>query len=135
MRLWHVKLIQYLPREQLLSQLRECVCIAKSIKEKNTPSHILVNKIIDYPIDEFNSYCKLVIDEFDRRSYKVSQLTKDKLKDYTGYNGKVMHSNIFKNWHNDDYLKICYYNLYEKYLCNGITKEDFEKIKKAVPMI
>jgi len=26
------------------------------------------------------------------------------------------------------YLNICYYNLYEKYLCGGIKQEDWDKI-------
>ena len=29
MRLWHKDLLPFLPRQQLLSQLRECVAIAK----------------------------------------------------------------------------------------------------------
>ena len=48
MRLWHVDLIDVLPRKQLLSQWRECCAIAKSIADKGTPNHILVNKITDY---------------------------------------------------------------------------------------
>lgn len=57
MRLWHYRLLPYLPRLQLVSQWRECCCIAKSITEKGTPNHILVNKIMDYPIDHFVEYC------------------------------------------------------------------------------
>jgi len=45
LRLWSYQLLPYLPRQQLLSQWRECCCIAKSITEKGTPNHILVNKI------------------------------------------------------------------------------------------
>ena len=46
MRLWHKDLIPYLPRQQLLGQWRECCCIAKSIHDKGSPNHLLVNKII-----------------------------------------------------------------------------------------
>ena len=51
MRLWHKDLIPVLPRQQLLSQWRECCCIARNIVENGTPNHILVNKILDYPIN------------------------------------------------------------------------------------
>ena len=33
---------------------------------------------------------------------------------------------------NKTYLKICYFNLKEKYLCDGIQKEDFFKITNKV---
>lgn len=54
MRLWHKDLIQILPKNQLLSQWRECCCIAKNI----AINHILVNKIMDYGIAHFYSYTK-----------------------------------------------------------------------------
>ena len=50
MRLWHKDLISCLPRLQLIGQWRECCLIAKNIAEKGTPNHLLVNKIISYPI-------------------------------------------------------------------------------------
>lgn len=56
MRLWHYQLLPYLPKYQLKSQWRECVCIASNIYEHGTPNHILVNAIMDYPIEEFNDY-------------------------------------------------------------------------------
>lgn len=30
---------------------------------------------------------------------------------------------------NNVYLEICCWNLYEKYLCNGISEEDMKKIE------
>ena len=77
MRLWHYKLIPYLPREQLVSQLRENVAIVKALYEKGTPNHILVNKVTDYSYDEFYSYCWLVLDELKKRGYKYRQQTAD----------------------------------------------------------
>lgn len=70
MRLWSYQLLPYLPRQQLLSQWRECCCIAKSITEKGTPNHILVNKIMDYPIDHFVEYCAYVCIEMEYRGYR-----------------------------------------------------------------
>ena len=41
MRLWHKDLIPYLPKQQLISQWRECCCIAKNIADNGTPNHLL----------------------------------------------------------------------------------------------
>jgi hypothetical protein len=35
---------------------------------------------------------------------------------------------IYNAWMDVTYLKICYYNLYEKFLCGGISQEDWDKI-------
>ena len=40
MRLWHYKLIPYLPKNQLLGQYRECCAIIKNIADNGTPNHI-----------------------------------------------------------------------------------------------
>ena len=130
MRIWHYALIKYLPRQQLLSQWRECVCIAKSIYKKGTPNHILVNKIMDYPISEFNDYCNIVLSEMVKRGYNVSESSINKLKDYVGFevNSDKQYNKLFKGWHNVRYLEQCYYNLQEKYDCGGLTDKEWETV-------
>ena len=116
----------------MLSQLRECVAISKSIYEKNTPNHILVNKIMDYDLSEFKTYCNMVIYEMIcNRSYTVSTKTIKKLQDYIDFeiDSRVIENKIFEDWHNNLYLKICIYNLYEKYLCGGINQKEWDIIK------
>ena len=66
MRLWHKDLIPYLPRQQLLGQWRECCAIARNIKEKGTPNHVLVNKVLDYPVRHFWSYGRRIHDELKK---------------------------------------------------------------------
>ena len=39
--------------KQLIAQWRECSAIAGNIVKLGFPNHILVNKIMDYDIDEF----------------------------------------------------------------------------------
>lgn len=135
MRLWHKDLIPVLPRQQLLSQWRECCCIAKNMAEKGTPNHLLVNKILDYPPIHFKIYCKLVEEEMIRRGYKVNDSAKNTLIDNIH---KAEEKNIFNrsrigtlysDWHNDRYFWQCYFNLQEKYDCGGITKEEWDMIK------
>ena len=138
MRLWYYKLIPYLPREQLISQLRENVAIAKAIYEKGSPNHILVNKVTNYNLNEFYSYCWLVFDELDRRGYKYKQATVDKIELYL--NGKERTrldktAELFPDWHNIRYLVQCYCNLQEKYDCGGISEKEWNIIYEFVQSI
>ena len=126
MRLWHKELIPYLPRPQLLSQWRECCCIAKSIHDKGTPNHILVNKIMDYPIEHFIAYTTLVKQEMQKRNYKCDTSRFVKWLGWSSFT--IFESKIFEDWHNNLYLKICIYNLYEKYLCGGVSQKEWDII-------
>ena len=136
MRLWHKYLIPYLPKQQLLGQWRECCCIAKNIAEHGTPNHILVNKIMHYPLNHFNYYGQLIGAEMSHRGYFVDGNKFDKwLRDnsqppklpypYPEYN------DLFKGWHNDRYLAQCFFNLQEKYDCGGITEAEWNKIASS----
>ena len=132
MRLWHKNLLSVLPRQQLPSQWRECCCIAKNLATNGTPNHILVNKILDYPIEHFCLYGVYVIAEMKKRGYRVSKESQERffnnLTDEGGTN--LSYDELFLGWHNDRYLKQCYYNLQEKADCGGISKEEWDKIEK-----
>lgn len=127
MRLWHKDLITVLPRKQLLSQWRECCAIARNISVNGTPNHMLVNKVLDYPRYHFAYYAMLVSDEMERRGYKC-----DYLKFYkwwpTIVDSYCTYDSLFKDWHNDRYLKQCFYNLQEKYDCGGITESEWNLV-------
>lgn len=143
MRLWHYDLLDVLPKQQLCSQLRECVAIAKDIYEKGATNHILINPIMDYDLNHFRLYCNLVIKEMEKRGYNVSDKTKDKLKQYLNSGITVLNTfvgrlsvllfndkyeTLFYDWHTDRYLKQCLCNLEEKYDRGGITQEEWNKI-------
>lgn len=130
MRLWHKDLIPVLPRQQLLSQWRECCCIAKSISEKGTPNHILVNRILDYPISHFLIYSSKIANEMLQRGYKCDEERFTKWL-HIGFVGLTL--NLFPNWHNDIYLRQCLYNLEEKYICGGIPDEEWQRICAKFP--
>lgn len=130
MRLWHKDLIPVLPKQQLLGQWRECCLIAKNIAEKGTPNHILVNRIMDYPIEHFFRYGIRVMNEMERRGYKVD------LYKFTRWFDRLSaereYESIFDTWHNDRYLKQCYYNLQEKYDCGGITQAEWDTLSHVI---
>lgn len=139
MRLWHYKLISYLPRQQLIAQWRECCAIANNLASKGTLNHLLVNKIIEYPISEFVNYTNIVLQIMRLRKYKISDKAYlafyENLNKYNGKDNTFKHKkpeqweHPFKNWHNDRYLKQCLYNLQEKYDCGEINKEEWKIIE------
>ena len=128
MRLWHKDLIPVLPRQQLLSQWRECCCIARNIKVNGTPNHILVNLIMTYPKTHFTNYAQLVAAEMKKRGYRCQELNFSKYYPET-YGNHEYYELIFEGWHNQRYLKQCYYNLQEKYDRGGIPEEEWLKIQ------
>lgn len=137
MRCWHKTLIPYLPRLQLLSQWRECCCIAKNMADNGTPNHILVNKIMDYEFVHFMEYTRLVVSEMERRNYKVSQKAMNNfLSNFEKFGdpnesliGGSLERVLFADWHNERYLKQCLFNLQEKFDCGGIPKDEWEIIE------
>lgn len=134
-RLWHKDLIQVLPRQQLLSQWRECCCIAKDIAENGMPNHLLVNKIMYYPACHFFTYGLAVTDEMQRRGYHVNWKTKEVFKQnilkYSKIGAKCVNlSEIFPAWHNYRYFLQCYYNLQEKHDCGGIPDSEWEFVEQ-----
>lgn len=131
MRLWHKYLIPALPRQQLVSQWRECCCIARNLYVNGTPNHILVNKILTYPREHFVSYTKLVIQEMEKRGYNVDPTRFFKYIPLGFTHDTVGIEQLFDNWHNLRYFRQCYYNLQEKYDCYGITDAEWNKIYAA----
>lgn len=129
MRLWHKDLIPYLPKKQLLGQWREICCIAKNIKAKNSPNHILVNKIMDYPYSHFNAYVIAVYKEMIKRGYKCNW---DRYDKWCINKTAEDIDKIFIKWHDDRYLLQCFYNLQEKYDCGGITNYEWQNINSIV---
>lgn len=116
-----------LPRQQLLGQWRECCLIAKNIQTKGTPNHLLVNRVMDYPLDHLYTYGMMVYGEMKARGYKPN-LTNFKKWISGRYQTPVYRSQLFNKWHTDMYLRQCLYNLEEKYDCGGISGKEWLKI-------
>lgn len=129
MRLWHRGLIKYLPDNQLKGQWRECALIAYSIKKYGTPNHLLVNKVMEYDIDEFLNYCLRVRTEMENRGFRVTQESTNRIAELGTYR-KV--ERPFVGWHNYQYLRSNMANLWEKHFCgigkSRITDEEWERL-------
>ena len=118
MRLWHYKLIPFLPKSQLLAQWRELNSIFK-----NQPKHILINYVYEYPKFDLLRYTSLVLDELQRRRICVYQDNCNRYFDDMEIFDRQMAGNTkssykfipFEKHHDFIYLRECFYNLEEKY--------------------
>lgn len=130
MRLWHQKLVPFLPREQLLGQHREiCALRGNGWKKK----HSVVNYVFLYPYSFLYYFHLLVIKEMENRGYHIDEKWRD-----ICYRGKVLEydysdftKNIFPNYniiypeHNEKYLNECLDNLANKNIY--IDRNSFDK--------
>ena len=136
MRLWHKYMIRSLPKQQLLSQWRECCAIAARIAAKGTPDHILVNRVLDYPAESFVQYTEIVIKELSERGVKIKKKTISTFmnnieKGRDSFNNGFVDTReckLFLGWHDTIYLRECLYNLEEKYICGGVSGREWNRI-------
>jgi len=118
-----------LPREQLVSQWRECSSVAGAIQKNGTPNHVLVNYIIEHDFDHFISYTYYVREEMTKRGYRTMNSVWDKIIALKPEWKLLPLSEIYREEMNHTYYIICYYNLMEKWLRGGVANEDWEKIQ------
>ena len=126
MRLWSKQLIKYLPREQLVAQWRELSAIAGAIQKNGTPNHILVNKVLDYDFDHFITYASLIREEMTKRGYRTMNSVWEKITSLKPDWKPIDFNDLFWLWHDDRYLKQCFYNLEEKFDCGGVDAKVYK---------
>lgn len=138
MRLWHYKLIPFLPDSQLLAQWRELNSIFKK-----QDKHILINYVYEYPKHHLFGYTRLVINEMLFRGFKIQSLDnynsyfKDVIEKYDKrYNSDYdrFTTGFFWDHHNNRYLLQCFYNLQEKYDRGqkDFSKEQYLKLEEFI---
>ena len=137
MRLWHQKLIPYLPRQQLLGQHRELAALrGKGWGRK----HATVDYVFTYAPDELVAYHYLVMEEMRHRGYNPDKVWYNpnwrgsSLEEDSGWSYQETVDNIFRaavdhdemiyDEHNDAYLLECIENLKSK----GINTTEMEKL-------
>lgn len=127
MRLWHYKLIPFLPKSQLIAQWRELNSIFK--KQDN---HILINYVYEYPKENLMWYTELIVGEMDKRGYKINSL--DNILNYFKDTKLILLENPFPEHHEMRYLLQCFYNLQEKYdrKQKDFSDSQYEKLQKFV---
>jgi len=130
MRLWHKSLIKVLPQQHLVAQWRELSAIAGAIQKNGTPNHILVNFVLDYDYDNFISYAYYVREEMTKRGIRTMNSVWDKIVALKPNYNLLPIEDIYREKMDSLYLTICYYNLYEKYMCGMF--DDITEINKTV---
>ena len=116
MRLWHEQMISILPKNQLLGQHRECCALRGNGWNKK---HKTVDYVFSYSPYHLFMYHSLVMDEMEKRGYKVSEEWRDKnyrgktAEKYDNLEEKMIESPIYKE-HNGEYLMECIENLRNK---------------------
>lgn len=131
MRLWHWKILHYLPDGQLIAQWRE---LGSIFKKQN--KHILINYVYEYPKHDLLVYSLLVLDEINKRGFRTRSTDNfDKYFEYIRLKEiDYEHYIPFKNHHTDRYLVQCFFNLQEKYDRGqkDFSSSRFEALKKFV---
>lgn len=124
MRLWHYRLIKYLPRSQLLAQWREL-----NLVFRQEPNHILINYIYSNKYKnkkDLLAYSNMVLEEMKNRDYRVNY------GNYENYFKGVATDIIepFPDYQDDEYLVICFYNLKEKYIRGqkDFSEDEYSKL-------
>ena len=129
MRLWHTKLIEVSPREQLIGCWRELSAIAGAIQKNGTPNHLLVNFVLDYDYNHFISYAYYIRQEMTRRGYRTMNSVWNKIVALKLDWELLNLVDVYPEKMDDIYLEICSWNLYEKYICGGISSNDMKQIE------
>lgn len=129
MRLWHKDLIPYLPDLQLKGQWRECALIADALAKNGTPNNLLVNRVAEYPLDHFFTYCKVVELEMFHRGFEVKNNSRARVF-YRPW--RYFFGEFFDGWHSKEYLRICMSNLAGKHIFGigkpRITDEEWKRL-------
>lgn len=148
MRIWDYRLLPYLSDLQFKGQLRELTAIMRSWRDNGTTNHILINKVMEYDKKHLTSYLLLYREEYIKRYHKdINRGILYEFLDFAGYKkdkdftwspitNKIVSvrilKNIFPDWHNKEYLRVCMANLYEKHFFgvgkSRITDEEWETL-------
>ena len=115
MRLWHYKLLPYLPDAQFKGQLRELIAIMHDWRDKGKTNHLLINRVMEYPKRDLSTYFyRYMWNYYDRYNKHLSRKT---IKEFEYFSSSAydLSETIFEGWHNKEYLRVCVCNLYEKY--------------------
>lgn len=129
MRLWHYKLLPYLPDAQFKGQLRELVAIMHDVRDKGQTNHILINRVMEYPRSDLYGYFLEYTLVYQARNGDRLPKCTDEFREF----GNHMYAlSPFPGWHNNTYLRVCMANLYEKHVFgrgrSRITSDEWQRL-------
>ena len=128
MRIWHWKLLSYLPDRQFRGQLRELVAIMRDWRDKGKTNHLLINHVMDYPRSDLLLYYRMYGREYyDRYKKYPKESISDEFYEFGKVDDYYRDNPPFESWHDEEYLLICMWNLYEKFLAVGNSAVTYEE--------
>ena len=139
MRIWHYKLIPYLPDAQFKGQLRELVAIMRDWRDKGTTNHLLINRVMLYPKSDLTLYFQLYYLEYARRNGR--EANPNIYMEFMAFPQDTSKASkqIFDGWHDNGYLRICMANLYEKHRYgrgnSRITDDEWARLLEGYRLI
>lgn len=131
MRLWHYRLLPYLPDAQFRGQLRELVAIMHEWRDKGKTNHILINRVMDFPRADLYGYFLEYALEYERRNDGRRPRSVAAFREFA--EGRYTEE-PYIGWHDRKYLRICMANLYEKHMGVGrsrITEKEWARLRKG----
>ena len=132
MRLWHYKLLPYLPESQFKGQLRELVAIMHDWRDKGHTNHLLINMVMEYPKNDFARYFVHYEALYHKRYGKWLTKQWEEFKAFDDTPLDKRSKGVFTDWHNKEYLRVCMSNLFEKHKYgvgkSRITDEEWQKL-------
>lgn len=130
MRIWDYRLLPYLPELQFRGQLRELVAIMHDWRDKGTTNHLLINRVMEYPKADLASYAWYYFHEYSKRYGKFKDAITKEFVEFA--EGGRFNAYPLEGWHNEQYLRVCMANLYEKHFFgvgkSRITDEEWQKL-------
>lgn len=126
MRIWHYKLIEYLPKKQLMAMRYE---LGDMIKQYPNIKNGLTKYANNYAISFLGMYFGRVCVECDKRGIKCSKDYNSSIYNIVYSKSERLVENYTFNEHNDRYLVQCLYNLQEKADREIISKKEWKLIE------
>lgn len=134
MRIWHYKLLPYLPDQQFRGQLRELIAIMHDWRDKGRTNHILINKVMEYHPCQLTEYFLRYAQECRKRYSKP--VRDEYIREFMNFApAQLLCETVFDGWHDVAYLRVCMANLYEKYQFgrgkSRITEEEWKLLLRG----
>lgn len=112
MRIWHYKMLRYLPEHQFKALNRDIVLLMEQIATEGEPRlEVSTSRVLLSPKEDVKKYAYLYMMAYKERFGKYPK----RLLERYSYIKPEPDEEIFVGWHNKEYLRVCMANLYEKW--------------------
>lgn len=130
MRFWHVDLLEFLPRQQLVNQWREVCQVAKNMALNGTTGNVLTERVMDYPPEHLQAYAEAVMNEMERQDFRCNP------REFTKWQqvpeSIELPEEVFPEWFTRRYLLQNLYELQELFDCKAFSAEEWMELDELM---